>query len=105
MSLVTATRPLQISEVRDVRTVEVTPNSFVTVADVLLIGASLPISVDVNSLTAVELASSIDVDLSAESREIERDATFGGAETQMVSRPFSHEDWLDEKRTQEEARF
>lgn len=78
MNLVTTTQPLQISEIRDVRRVELTPKRFVTVADVLLIGALLPISVDVNSLTAVELASSLDVDLSAESREIERDATFGG---------------------------
>lgn len=81
MNVVIAPQPLQISEIRDVRRCEVSPNNFITVADVVLEGAALPISVDVNSLSGVELASLLDTDPTAEARETAEDmARFGSQE-------------------------
>jgi hypothetical protein len=82
MNVVIATQRLEISEIRDVRRCEVSPDHFVTVADVVLEGASLPISVDVTELNAVELASALDLDPQAEARETERDLRVFGPESQ-----------------------
>lgn len=56
MNIVIATQPLDISEIRDIRKCEVRPNQFIEVADVVIRGASLPISVAVADLNPADLA-------------------------------------------------
>jgi hypothetical protein len=55
--------------------------------------------------SGVELASLLDADASAEQNEIAGEVARFCSGAEMGEHPFTHEDWLDEKRTQEEARF
>ncbi len=95
MNIVIATQRLDISEIRDVRKCEVRPNHFIEVADVVIRGASLPISVALADLNPADVAYFLEADPAREAGEIAETLELVGGIPHISPNLLEDADWKD----------